>query len=39
MWKDESILLDIDAAARRITGFVQGFTADLVANRLLVAPV
>ncbi len=26
MWKDESILLDIDAAARRITGFVRGFT-------------
>jgi len=26
MWKDESILLDIDTAARRITGFVQGFT-------------
>jgi len=26
MWKDETILLDIDVAARRITGFVEGYT-------------
>jgi uncharacterized protein with HEPN domain len=25
MWKDETTLLDIDVAARRIAGFVQGF--------------
>lgn len=26
MWKDETTLLDIDVAARRVAGFVQGFT-------------